>query len=451
MTSSDWIPKEFGAGHVALFVVVLIISALSGRHLFMDGANFVVQLTLAPCWYPADQETPRRLFAVAWATAPARLIGFLFPSQIRITSLLFAVAAYSELVLPLIVTVNSKLNGVTKSTIIILFVSATFFLANIPATELVFALGLTTIFVVYALDPAQDPKMHYRLVVGLLLMASYEIVALSNIVLAIGTCISARYEQGTRTKNYALAGILGLALPFQIICRYLEPITPGEGVFHWFTFAICGIFVSTLFLGAIFFKFIGAGNVLRASAILVSFAIPLTLLLIPDLIGVRTRAFQYAYPSRIYSAGITLVIATFPVILNRDLILWPSRMLDWFGERPLRDLSFAVLAGFCGISLVASSDAYFYRVRLDEELARLSGFVSTESCRFCLEPTKFGLPNLSYPGIMPVYSMAHTLRHPELPPVIVFKQDDIDLYVSREQMEAFMSHQLGARRKKDDG
>jgi hypothetical protein len=301
------------------------------------------------------------------------------------------------------------------------------------------------------LDPAQDPKRHYQLVIGLLLMASYEIVALSNIVLAIGTCISARYEQGTRKKNYALAGILSLALPFQIICRFLEPITPGKGVFHWFTFAICGIFVATLLLSAISFKLIGASNVLRASAIFVSFAIPLTLLLIPDLIGIRTRAFQYAYPSRIYSAGVTLVIAAFPVILNRDLILWPSRMLDWFGERPLRDLSFAMLAGFCGVSLLASSDAYFYRVRLDEELAQLSGFVSTESCTFCLEPTKFGLPNLSYRGIMPVYSMAHTLKHPELPPVIVFSQDDIGLYVSREQMEVFMSHQLVARRKKDDG
>jgi hypothetical protein len=138
-----------------------------------------------------------------------------------------------------------------------------------------------------------------------------------------------------------------------------------------------------------------------------------------------------------------------PVILNRHLILWPSQMLDWFGERPLHDLSFVMLAGFCGVSLVASSDAYFYRVRLDEELAQLSGFVSTESCSFCLEPTKFGLPNLSYPGIMPAYSMAHTLEHPELPPVIVSRQDDVGRYVTREQMEVFMSYQLGARRKKD--
>jgi hypothetical protein len=451
MTSSNWITKEFSASHVALFVVVLLISALCGRHLFMDGANFVVQLTLDPFWYPGDQETPRRFFAIAWATGLARLTGFLFPSRIGMTSFFFGVAVYSALALPLIAIVISRLNGVAKSAIIILFISATCFLANIPATELLFALGLTTIFVVYALDPAQDPKMHYRLVSGLLLIASYEIVALSNLVLATGTCISARYEQGTRIKNYALAGILSLALPFQIICRFLEPITPGEGVLRWFTLEISVIFVSSLFMAVIFFKCIGASNGLRTSAIFLSFAIPLTLLLIPDLIGIRTRVFQHAYPSRIYSAGITLVIATLPVFLNRDLILWPSQMLDWIGERPLRDLSFAMLAGFCGVSLVASSDAYFYRVRLDQELAQLSGFVSTESCGFCLEPTRFGLPDLSYPGIMPLYSMAHTLNHPELPPVVVFRQSDVGRYVSREQIEGFWSHQLVARRKKDEG
>ena len=103
----------------------------------MDGANFVVQFALDPFWYPDGQQTPRRLFAVAWATAPARLVGFLLPSQIRITSLLFGAATYSELALPLIVTINSKLDGVTKSTIVILFVSATCFLANIPVSELV--------------------------------------------------------------------------------------------------------------------------------------------------------------------------------------------------------------------------------------------------------------------------------------------------------------------------
>jgi hypothetical protein len=451
MTSTNWATKEFSTGHVALFTGVLVVSALSGRQLFMDGANFVVQLALDPFWYPADQETPRRIFAVMWTTAPVRLLCSLRYCRFELLALLFGAAAYLQLVLPLIVIVHSKLTEIIKSIILILFLSATCFLANIPATELLFALGLTTIFVTYALDPAQDPKLNYRLVIGLLLMASYEVVALSNVVLAIGTCISSHPQQASK-KKYALAGVLSLALPFQMICRFLEPTTPGEGVLHWFTLAISGIFVLVLFIGAAFFKLIGTSNVVRAGAIFVLFAIPLTLLLTPDLIGVRTRAFQYAYASRVYSAGITLVMATLPIILNRDLVSSPRQILeDWLGEPPLRGLGLAMLAGFFGVSLVASSDAYFYRVRLDEELAQLFGFVAVEDCSFCLEPTKFGLPNLSYPGVMPVYSMAHTLKHPELPPVIVLRQEDIGRYVSREQLDAFMSHQLAARQKKDDG
>jgi hypothetical protein len=181
-----------------------------------------------------------------------------------------------------------------------------------------------------------------------------------------------------------------------------------------------------------------------------SFAIPISVLLIPDLIGLRTREFHFAYPSRIYSAGVTSLIAALPIILNRDLVLWTSRVLDYIGARPLRDLSFATLAAFYGVSFVASSDAYFYRVRLDEELSLLSGFASTDSCSFCMEPTRFGYPDLSSPAIMPVYSMAHAPRHPELPPVVVFSQGEIGGYVSKEQIGVFMAGQLALLRKSNE-
>jgi hypothetical protein len=42
--------------------------------------------------------------------------------------------------------------------------------------------------------------------------------------------------------------------------------------------------------------------------------------------------------------------------------------------------------------------------------------------------------------------MAHTLRHPELQPVVVFKPEDIGGYVSREQIGAFMARQLAQQR-----
>ena len=447
MTLSKWIrKKDVGPLLAALTIFVLFVSALSGRQLPMDGANFVVQSLLDPLWYPGDQETARRFFAIAWTTMPVRVIGTFFPSEIRIASFLFGIAAYAEIAVPLIVIVSSKLSAVPKSVITILFVSGTCFLANIPVTELLFALSLTTIFVVYTLNPTLDPKTHRRCIISVLLMASYEIVALSNIILAIATSISSRNEPATAKRYYVLVGLLSLALPFQLICRFLEPTTPGEGVLHWFVFAISGVFITLLLVGAVYFKFIENSYVLRAGSVFATFAIPISLLFIPDLIGLRTREFQFAYPSRIYSAGVTILIATLPIILNRGLLLWPSRLLDWLGKRPLRDLSFATLAAFCGVSLVAASDAYFYRVRLDQELSLLSGLVNTDRCDFCIEPTRFGYPNLSYPAIMPIYSMAHTLRHPELPPVVLFRQDDIGGYVSREQVDAFMARQLAQQR-----
>jgi hypothetical protein len=281
-------------------------------------------------------------------------------------------------------------------------------------------------------------------------MASYEIVAFSNAILAVATCVHARIEPTTTKKSYVLAGLLSLALPFQAICHVLEPTTPGEGVLQWFVLAISGVFITVLLIGAAYFKFIENSYVLRAVSVFVLFAVPISLLLIPDLLGLRTREFQYAYPSRIYSAGVTILIATLPIILNRDLLLWPSQTLDCLGERPLRDLSFAMLAAFCGVSLLASSDAYFYRVRLDQELSLLAGSTDTDSCEFCIDPASYRYPDLSYPGIMPIYSMVHSLRHPKLPPVVLFKQDDIGGYVSRGQIGAFMARQL-AQRRSDDG
>src|SRR3981081_1179871 len=244
-----------------------------------------------------------------------------------------------------------------------------------------------------------------------------------------------------------LIAVLLFALPFQIICHFSETTTPSEGVFHWFVYAISGVFITVLLVAALSFKLLERRVFLRAAVIFVAFAIPISLLFIPNLIGLRTRQFQFAYPSRVYSAGITVVIATLPILLNHNLFLWPSRVLDWFGRRPLRDLSFATLAAFYGVSLVASLDAYSYRARLDKELSLHAGFESVSNCAFCSQPTKFGLPDLSYPPAWPGYSMAHTLKHPELPPIVMFSQDGSS-DVSRETIAAFMAHQL-ARRKRD--
>jgi hypothetical protein len=271
-----------------------------------------------------------------------------------------------------------------------------------------------------SLNPALDPRSFRRLAVGFFLTASYEIVALSNVILAIATYASARHGKGSMKNTRALLAILLTALPFQLICHFSETTTPAEGAFHWFVFAISGVFITGLLVAALAFKLLERRAFLRAVVVFVAFAIPISLLFIPDLIGLRTRQFRFAYPSRIYSAGITVVIATLPILLNHDLFLWPSRVMNWFGRRPLRDLGFATLAGFYGVSLVASLDAYLYRARLDKALSLLVGFESVSNCAFCSQPTKFGLPDLSYPADWPAYSMVHTLKHPEFPPVVMF-------------------------------
>lgn len=439
--------EDDGTIHAVLIVFVLVVSALAGRQFFMDGTNFIVQSFLDPFWYPGDQETPRRFFAVVWTTAPVRLIGIFFPSQIEIATIAYGITTYSQIGLPLVITITSKLDVATKSLIITLFVSATIFLANFAATELLFALSLTTLFVVYSLNPELDPRSFRRLAIAFFLAASYEVVALSNVILAIGTYASARHGKGSMKNRGALVAVLLIALPFQLICHFSETIVPSEGVFHWFVFAISGVFITGLLVAALSFKLLERRSFLRAVVVFVAFAIPISLLFIPDLIGLRTRQFQFAYPSRIYSIGVTLVIASLPILLNHDLFLWPSRVMDWFGRRPLRDLSFAMLAGFYGVSIVASLDAYLYRARLEKELSLHAGFESVSNCAFCSQPTKFGLPDLSHPPDWPTYSMAHTLKHPELPPVVMFSQDGSS-NVSRETIDVFMAHQV-ARRKRD--
>src|ERR1700704_2784634 len=91
--------KDAGTAQVVPIIFVLIVSALAGRQFFMDGATSVVQSFLDPFWYPADQDTPRRFFAVVWTTAPVRLIGLLFPSQIQIATFVYGVLAYCQIAL----------------------------------------------------------------------------------------------------------------------------------------------------------------------------------------------------------------------------------------------------------------------------------------------------------------------------------------------------------------
>ena len=94
MDLRTWLTKDGAAAHSVTITLVLVVSAIAGRQFFMDGASSIVQSFLDPLWYPLDQETPRRFFAVVWTTAPVRLIGLLFPSQIQMATFAYGVATY---------------------------------------------------------------------------------------------------------------------------------------------------------------------------------------------------------------------------------------------------------------------------------------------------------------------------------------------------------------------
>ncbi|MBV9532621.1 MAG: hypothetical protein JO283_16560 [Bradyrhizobium sp.] len=381
----------------------------------------VVQLMQNTLWFPHDQETPRRLFALLWTTIPVRAVSLLSPGNINLAMVVYGIAAYLQIAIPLIIILRSHLILPVRSLLIVLFIGATIFLVNFAASELLFAIGLTSIFVVYTLDGGRDPQCRKRLVAAVLLLASYEVVVLSNLVLALGTLL---LPAPTMTRRRLLIAILVAALPFQFFCFYFESIRPGQDVFNRFVFELAGIGSLGVAAAILLAKGIARWRAAQAAVVLVCIAISLLVLAAPEhLIYLRTREFQYAYPSRIFSAGMTVAIALLPVLLNRRLWLWPSRLLDWVGARPLGNLAAAALVAFYGVSIVASVDAFAFWKRLGTELSRLSGLIPLEECEYCSHPEMFGYANLGEPTHWPAYSMAHSLRNRAHARVVVVPRD----------------------------
>jgi hypothetical protein len=445
MPGGGGVLKSIGPIHAILITCALLLSVVAGRQIFMDGASFVTQSLLDPfTWYP-PHDTPKRFFAIMWTTAAVRLLGVFDPSRINAAIILFGLATYSQIAIPFIAIVRSELKPVVRSLIIVCFTSGTIFLANFAVTELLFAIALTTLFVIYTLDPAQDAKLRKRFVLAFLLMASYEIVVISNVALAVGTYFFARDEERPAKSYVVLIGILALGPAFQIAC-YLVGMSPqAKDVFDWFVFVIAGVFIAALAVLIAYFKLIETVDWLRTASIFLAFAIPASAMFTPFMLGLRTREFQFSYPSRIYTAGIIVIIAMLPLLLNRRLWRWPWTILEWI-ERPLNDLGLAMVAAFCGVSLLASADAFRYFARLDKELSSRAGVIDVASCDFCVQPTKYGLPNLGYIWLWPVYGMIHTLEHPELPPVVVIGPAGvINGDISSTTVATFMEHQLALR------
>ena len=434
-------PHFWQAGVIA---AVLLLSVLAGRQLFQDGIAFVVFSLQDPLWFP--QPTPRRFFSVIWSTGLVRLLGQVDSDAIRLGGFLFGFMVFSQVAVPAAVIVSARIGSLAKHLVLAAFLSGALLIANFAVTELLFAYGLTAIFVTLTLDPSRDRKAVIRFVMAILLIASYEIVAVSNLFLALSSATRARRETRPRWSKIALVLVLCAAPPFQVAWYAVNP-QPGMGAAKdWLMYPIIG--ASVLLAGAmlVYFRAVVASVVLRRIGLSVVLLAPLTLLILPDSFGWRSELFLLGYPSRLYTMGMTCFLAMLPTLLDERLTPLPSRLLSGIGEQPIRDLSAAMTAIFCGLSLLASVDAYVYRTRLDAALSEYGGVVALGDCEFCLHPD--GAADLSFSWTWPVVGMAHTMLRLDRPPMVVLNDpaSKSETYpFSRAEIDAFLRREQGRR------
>lgn len=424
---------------------VLLLSTWSGRQLFLDGANFVVQPLLDPFWFP--QPTPRRFFAVLWSTGALRLLGLIDPDAVVPGTMLFGAAVYALILVPVVAICRSGLDDALRHALLAVFLSGTLLLANFPVTELLFALALTTLFTLYTLHPADDPKGWKRLAAAFFLVASYETIVLSNIVLALAARRSGAQDGSAGWVRRATLGLLCFGPLFQIGFYLVNPEPSGGDVLNAHVIVLAALLGGQLLLSLVAIRLLQRRPVIVIALAAAVFVLPVALLLVGQGLYLRTRLFQYAYPSRVYTVGLSILIAMAPLLLDQRRWSWPRRGLDWLGGS-LRGLSLTMVALFAGTSILSSVDAYRYRSGLEKTLSRLSGILlDVSACDLCMEPRRFGLPDLGYPWIWTLYSMAHTMRRQDQPAVVLIVPEALtDEDISRAEVERFYAREAAQRR-----
>lgn len=430
---------------VLVIVAVLLLSIWSGRQLFLDGANFVVQSMLDPFWFP--QPTPRRFFAVIWSTGALRLLGLVDTDAVALGTLLFGGAVYALILVPVLAICRSGLDDALRHALLAILLSATLMLANFPVTELLFALAMTTLFTLYTLHPADDPKGWKRLAAAFFLIASYETIILSNIVLVLAASRSEARDGRAGWVRRATLGLLCFGPLFQIGFYLVNPDPSGGGILNAHVILLAALLGGQLLLSLIAIRLFQHRPAITVALAAAAFLLPIALLLLGQGLYLRTRLFQYAYPSRIYTVSLSILIAMAPLLLDQRLWSWPRRGLDWLGGS-LRGLSLTMVALFAGTGILSSIDAYRYRSGLEQTLSRLSGIVlDVSACDLCTEPQRFGLPDLGYPWIWTLYSMAHTMRRQDQPAVVLIVPGALTGEdISQAEVERFYAREAARRR-----
>ena len=427
---------EFGPKWVGLIAVVLIAAALSGRAFYMDGIDDAMQAMFHWYWFP--QPTPRRFFAIMWNTGFVRIASLAAPRQIEMAALLYATTTFSQIIIPAAVIAWSSVREPVKSVLAAVFFSAVLILSDFSVSESLFALGLTTIFTVYTLDPSADPRGFRRLLVAVLLIASYESIVVSNVLLSISCWRASPTDGLTRRMRWALIVILCVALPFQIVLYLINSKPNAFAGLQPFVGVLIGAHVFVLLVLAIYFRLVRRFAVLRYIALALVFVVPIILFKFPTLLHLRSDLFRFAYPTRLYAVVVTNLIAALPLLADARLWDIPTKIMDWFGERALKDLAVAMCLLFCGLTVLSTLETFAFRSQMERHFAAMSGRIPIVQCKFCLHPEAFGVADLGFPWTWQEYSMAYSMHVRNRPALVImtnaqkqpFSASDADAFIA---------------------
>lgn len=429
---------QFGPKWIGLVVIVLALAAFSGRALYMDGAHHLVHSMFHWDWFP--QPTPRRFFAVIWNTG---LVRFAVPPRaIDMAALLYALTALCELALPAAAIAWSGIRQPLKSIFAAFYFSTILILGNFAVAESLFAIALTTIFAIYTLDPAGDPRGWRRLVAAILLAASYESIALSNFFLAFSCWYASRDGGMSKSLRWSLIGCLCFGPLFQIVWYLIDP-NPRAGIGLFVVIVAIGQFLLLLAIAA-YFKLVQRKEFLRRTALVLAFFVPIGLFFLPMFLHMRSDLFRFGYPSRFYGMGAMGVIALLPVLADSRFWRFPSKLMAWYGENPAKDLGLAMCLLFCGLTVLTSLDTFAFRTEMQKQFSRMSGTVPLSQCAFCLHPEAFGVTDLGYPWTWQEYSMANSMHVRDGHPVVIMSSE-AGLTFSKPEMDAFIAEMTSAK------
>jgi hypothetical protein len=412
---------------ISLLCCALALSILAGRQLAGDGILFVEESLLNSDWFP--QPTPRRFFAVMWTTGAVRLLGLIDPIQIEFGSILFGIFGFLQVLVPTALILRSNLESAAKFLLLSLFLSATLISSNFIVSESLFLLALTTIFVLYTLDGPSDATFKRRAFISFLLIASYEIVVISNALLLAGLLLGGKKDVAPRNHRTLAAILLACAIPFQIGWFLFNPHPSLEAASDAFLYQLTAILACLLVAAAIYFKAVNRNRYLQSLGIALACVLPVALLMFPEMLHQRSNFYRFAYPSRGFTIAVTCAIALLPLLLNTEIIEVPRRLLTRFGASALKSTAFAVLASYCGVSILASVDAYNFRTTFGQVLSTLSSTssgeileISIEDCVFCSNPNAFGVIDPGERWFWPLYSAAWAMSQRVDVPIVLLSE-----------------------------